>query len=191
MSSRILLERISSGILVARSKKMKSYLGNVKRQKGKVFNDEVCTYVSSNCLPGVIVKQEVPIKPGKDLCSEIDLGDIDILIVDTVHKRIKAIELKNYMECRYLWKVIEQENQLKEDLNMVQARSEWCKSHIKEFAYLDKEVNDTYMFETLFLTYNLPPDVFRRNEEYQGIRFITILDVINNPDILCCKSDRD
>ena len=67
MSSRILLERISSGILVARSKKMTSYLGNIKRQKGKVFNDEVCSYVKSNCLPGVIVKQEVPIKPGKDL----------------------------------------------------------------------------------------------------------------------------
>lgn len=189
MSSRILLERISSGILVARSKKMTSYLGNIKRQKGKVFNDEVCSYVKSNCLPGVIVKQEVPIKPGKDLCSEKDLGDIDILIIDTSHKIIKAIELKNYMECRYLWKVIEQENQLKEDLGMVQSRSEWCKSNLKKFAFLNKEIDDTYKFETLFLTYNLPPNVFRRNEEYQGIRFITILDVINNPNILCCKSN--
>ena len=93
------------------------------------------------------------------------------------------------MECRYLWKVIEQENQLKEDLGMVQSRSEWCKSNIKKFAFLNKEIDDTYKFETLFLTYNLPPDVFRRNEEYQGIRFITILDVINNPNILCCKSN--
>ena len=42
MSSSILLERISSGILVARSKKMTSYLGNIKLQKGNVFKYDVC-----------------------------------------------------------------------------------------------------------------------------------------------------
>lgn len=187
MSNRILLERLSTGIHVARSKKMKSYLGAINRQKGKIFNDEVYSYVTSNCQSGIIVKQEVPIKPGKDLSSDKDLGDIDLLIIDTYHKKIKGIELKNYIECRYLWKVIEQENQLKEDIGMVQIRNEWCKKHIQKFASLVPEIDDTFEYETIFLTYNLPPEVFRRNGEYEGVKFVTILDVINNPDILCCN----
>lgn len=84
---------ISLGKLKAQSKEMLSYLGMVSEKRGKVFRNKVHDYF--NIHSGLhVIPYEVTIKPKGHLVATMNLGDVDVLVVDHGHKRIYALECK-------------------------------------------------------------------------------------------------
>lgn len=60
-------------------------------------------------------------------------------------------------------------------------RDVWCKSHIRTFASLCKEIDDTYTCSSVFVTVNMPAYQYGYTEENNPIRIIPALDLMEDP----------
>lgn len=165
ISFSIFLERLSNGILRASSNEMKTYLGSVREKKGLMFNQQMYQLYSNLGISNLKVFQGVKIGKGEMLDNENSLGDIDLLLIDMITKKIVCIELKNYMESRSLWSVITQERETKDDLKIVIKRNNWCQNHIQNFKALINDNDDNkYDLKTVFITYNLQVHKYLNDE---------------------------
>jgi hypothetical protein len=91
-----LFSNISSGrykIHAKSSDAMKQYLGHLTEKAGEEFNQEVKNWFENNS--DWIIKKNIPINSGTLLRANSDLGDVDILAVDTLERKIYSIECKN------------------------------------------------------------------------------------------------
>ncbi len=75
------------------AKEMSDLISDFQEKAGKAYVREVKDWLDSNT--GYKPYPEVPIKPGKPLHSDEDLGDVDLLCIDARMKKILAIECKN------------------------------------------------------------------------------------------------
>lgn len=183
----ILRDRIEQGRLRADSDRMKSFIGNINRQKGDAFNDALYKYYVNRNIPSLGVYKNVKIAPDKLLDASDDLGDIDLLLVDTLRKKILCIELKNYRECRSLLDLYDQIHKVDEDLGNVLKRDAWCKYNIVKFKNIQKDVTPSYTLTTYFLTYNMQAAKYIQVKEYPNIQFLEMRALIDNPE---CILDR-
>ena len=185
VSYRILLERIDQGTLRFTSKEMEECMKRIGNQKGKDFNHKM--YNLYNIIPHsmVSVHQSVQIRKGAILNYDGEngtaLGDIDLLLISPIKRKIICIELKNYAEDRDLWRFFTQGEKIKVKLQKVNDRDKWCKEHITDFKYYCKSVDSTYSLKTLFITCNAQAYSYLYENEYPNVTILDLTDIIDDP----------
>jgi hypothetical protein len=79
-----------SGRYKASSEELKVLNGRLNKRRGDEFNDAVASIFQS--IPGLVVKSRVRKIKGRPLGSIGEHGDIDVLIAEPTHHRIRVVE---------------------------------------------------------------------------------------------------
>lgn len=178
----ILCDRIERGRLRADSDLMKSFIGRINKSRGDLFNNALCELYKQQDATYLQVFKNVKIADGETLNTQSeDIGDIDLLIVDTRNKRIICAELKNYKESRSVFELYDQVQKTEEDLEKVLKRDTWCKQNVGQFKKICKEIDESYKVQTIFLTYNMQARRYHSNGQYPQIKFLEMRELIDNP----------
>lgn len=178
---RVLLERLDEGKVHAQSQKMKAFMSDLNHRKGIVFENNLKNYYESLGIDTLLAFRGVVIGPGERLDNNVLLGDIDVLLIDTNRKKIVCIETKDYYESRTVYEVLTEHRKTRDDMEKPIERDVWCKSHIRTFASLCKEIDDTYTCSSVFVTVNMPAYQYGYTEENNPIRIIPALDLMEDP----------
>ena len=117
------------------SEEMKKFIGKIKNDVGKKFTNEVKKWFEENT--NLFVDSEVPIKPREKLNSENDLGDVDVLVIDNVNKKIFSIECKNLNYGRNPREIA---NEVERLMGKVETSVSWIDKHIKRDKWLKENI---------------------------------------------------
>lgn len=178
----ILVDRIEGGRLRAQSDTMKSFIGRINKNRGDLFNDALYELYRQQKTTNFQVFKNVKIADGETLNTQSkDIGDIDLLIVETRGKRLICAELKNYKESRSVFELYDQAQKTEEDLEKVLKRDTWCKLNVGQFNKICNEVDESYTVQTIFLTYNMQAIRYHSNGQYPQIKFLEMRELIDNP----------
>lgn len=179
------IERLSNASIRSDSNAMKQFVAQINNAKGHIFAKGVADFYSNMCNQDLVVLQEVPIKPDKQLKSQKDLGDIDILLINKTTKQIICIEAKNFVESRTAYELIQQNRKIEtKELKHVIERDGWCKSNIDLFKFCEASVNDEYTVKTVFLTYHENAYNYFEHDTNPDIMFLSAMDIIQTPKIV-------
>ena len=122
---------------------------------------------------------------GKNLNSDKELGDIDILLINKKNKQIVCIEAKNFSESRTVYELIQQNRKIvTKELSHVIERDVWCKNNINKFKFYVSEIDDEYSVKTIFLTYHENAYKYFEHELENDITFLSAVEIVENPMIL-------
>jgi len=132
------------------SKEMKTLIGRIRDEAGKAFTNEVEKWFDENT--DWQVESEVPIGPGEALNSQNDLGDIDILAIDRINKRIFSIECKNVNYGRNSREIA---NEIERLMGGKEVSDSWIKKHFKRSEWLRNNIG------ILSSVYNLQSESFK------------------------------
>ena len=83
---------VTGGNLKAHSAEMRRLLGLINKLRGERFNAECATWFRDNCK--LDVQENITISPNGKILHDDDLGDIDVLLIDSTNKILYAIECK-------------------------------------------------------------------------------------------------
>ena len=178
---RVMLERLDEGKVHAQSQKMKVYMSDLNHRKGIVFENNLKDYYESLGIDSLLAFRGVVIGPGERLENNVLLGDIDVLLIDTKRKMIVCIETKDYYESRTVYEVLTENRKTGDDMEKPIERDVWCKNHIRAFAGLCDEVDETYTCDSVFVTVNMPAYQYGHTEAERPIRIIPALDLMEDP----------
>lgn len=181
---KILMDRIFSGRIKSKSKEMTAYKGSINANKGKVFNNAIYSLFIKLYDSTLHVDKEVTIRPDGRLKSEKNLGDIDVLVISKKLRRIICVEAKKYADSRTVYEMITEKDQTIDDMENVEKRDDWLKSHLACFKTICCEVDDTYVIETVVVTFNLSSYVYLADRENLHFRFIPAYKLIENPMVI-------
>jgi len=117
------------------SEEMQKLLGEIKRENGKFFVSKVCKWFKDNTE--YIVDPNVPIAPNEKLDSTSNLGDIDVLLIDIVQKKIFSIECKNINFGRNAREI---DNEISRFIIDKERRKSWASKHIDRDEWLKNNV---------------------------------------------------
>ena len=183
-----LVDQLFSGRLkVAEEGQVIKAIGKLVQERG----DSLVRKVSQKLkIKDVIVDTEVPINSHTEFYDANDLGDIDVLAIDTINKILFSIECKSMSPSRNIKEMVEEVSKLfgsdtekgwiKKHLN----RDEWIKNNMPLIAKKYKVDLTGYTVKSLFVTeedmltphlkkQNLPiPFVTRYNIEKDGINIL-------------------
>lgn len=130
------LNLIQAGQLKARSPELRAYMGAMRHQEGEAFNDLVAEVYEGR--PNIIVRSRVK-KIGKlriERARGETIGDVDVLVADTVARQILAIETKDFEIAKT---PVELRNELQKlvhgdgsAVNHHTERIEWLRGHVPE-----------------------------------------------------------
>ncbi|WP_264778886.1 hypothetical protein [Deinococcus aetherius] len=99
-ASHYLLDLLQSGRFRADGTPLRQLLGEVNRRRGRVFNREVAAFLRALGFRHVQEQAKVlgPVRMrGED---GLDLGDIDVFVVDEARRRVSCVECKNFAVAR-------------------------------------------------------------------------------------------
>lgn len=184
ISHQVMIERLDSGIISHSSKLMNSYIGQISEEKGELFTRSIGKYYSEIPDCNITVNLEVQICPGKILNAKNNLGDIDVLLINTDLKKIVCIEAKDYYEARTIYDMMSQNKKTETALSKVLARDKWCKENKLQFNKYVKEVDGSYEVKTLFLTYYEPTYKYFSHMNEVNIPMLSAFEIIQNPFIV-------
>lgn len=181
----IRVERLNNGTVVNTTLEMQALVSKVNKGKGREFTISVRRLYESLSLDYLYVDSEVKIMPGKNLNSDKDLGDIDILLINKKNKQIVCIEAKNFSESRTVYELIQQNRKIvTKELSHVIERDVWCKNNINKFKFYVSEIDDEYSVKTIFLTYHDNAYKYFEHELENDITFLSAVEIVENPMIL-------
>ena len=184
MSHQVMVERLDSGIISHSSKLMNSYIGRISEKKGECFTRSLGNYYKGLGDSNISVDLEVKIRPGNILQSPQDLGDIDVLLINTALKKIVCVEAKDYYEARTVYGMLSQDVKITKALLKVVSRDIWCKDNKLLFKHYAKEVDETYEVKTIFLTYHEPTYKYFPHVEKVNIPMMSAFEIIQDPYIV-------
>ena len=133
------------------STEMKKYQGLASNRIGRVFNDQVFRLLKST--ERFKVKSQVVRLNGKKISRNNgeELGDIDVLAVDEIYKKIFPIETKSFSTAKTASEISNERNELFGDGNKKKGkiavhleRVEWLERHIADLIHdfeLDPKAN--------------------------------------------------
>ena len=154
-----------------------------------MFNNALYELYKQQNVPGLMVYKNVKIADGETLNTGLDnIGDIDLLLIDTIRKNILCIELKNYKESRSVFDLYEQSQKTENDLIKVIKRDKWCKENVKQFSKIYENVDKAYHVQTIFLTYNMQTIRYHSKTIYPQIKFCELRELIDKPLVLLEES---
>lgn len=149
------------------SAEMKSLIGTIINEKGKKFTQKVEQWFIDNT--SCKVDHEVSIKPGKKLNAEIDLGDIDVLVIDEKSNKILLIECKDLNYGRNPQEIA---NEIERLIGDSEEDNSWTKKHIKRHEWVKANVdilirayglkNELFLVDSLFIVSNEIPAPYIR-----------------------------
>jgi hypothetical protein len=149
------------------SKEMDSLIGTIINEKGKRFEQKVEQWFIDNTSWKVY--HEVPIKPREKLNAEINLGDIDVLVIDEEGKRILLVECKNLNCGRNPQEIANEIERLigdsKEDKSLTKKhikRHEWVKANVDVLIRAYGLKNELFLVDSLFIVSNEIPAPYIR-----------------------------
>ena len=184
VSCQVLLERIDAGTIKHNSSLMRNYIGKISEKKGHLFTQNLGKYFKSLEEEDIKVNMEVQICPGKPLCAEENLGDIDVLLIDSKRKKIVCIEAKDYYCARTMYDMISQNIKIEKALPKVIRRDEWCQENRDLFKFYSKDIDESYDVKTVFLTYEEPTyKYFKHSVEYP-ITMLSAFDIVKDYHIV-------
>lgn len=184
MSHQVMIERLDTGVIFHSSKLMNSYIGRISEKKGEMFTRSLGNYYSGLGAGNISVELEVKIQPGSMLQCLQNLGDIDVLLINTALKMIVCIEAKDYYEARTVYDILSQEGKIKKALPKVVKRDEWCQKNKLLFKHYSKEVDDSYEVKTIFLTYHEPTYKYFPHADKVNIPMLSAFEIIQDPYIV-------
>ena len=167
---RQLLDLVESGrynLYDDTSEEMKVLIGNIKNENGKGFMNQAKEWFVKNT--NYLVDSEVPIKPGKQLSSDVDLGDIDILLIAENINKIFLVECKNINFGR---NPIEMAQEIDRLIGKQEDKDSWTEKHLKRDKWIKDNINiltnkydlsnNSFEVCSLFLTSEEIPSVYIR-----------------------------
>jgi hypothetical protein len=150
------------------SEEMNSLIGSIINEKGKRFRQKVEQWFIDNT--SYKVDHEVPIKPGKRLNAEIDLGDIDVLVIDEQNKKILLVECKDLNYGRNPQEIA---NEIERLIGDSDEDNSWTKKHIRRHEWVKANIdilikaygleNEAFLVESLFVISNEIPAPYVRS----------------------------
>ena len=111
--------------------KLSSLIGHELNAKGKKFTLAVYNFVLKN-IEDVITDKEVLINPSAFLKSEEDLGDVDVLVIDTKQNVVFLIECKKTEVAKNMKQIVEEVN----NLFGSESKKSWIEKHQRRFNWL-------------------------------------------------------
>lgn len=184
MSHQVMVERLDSGIISHSSKLMNSYIGRISEKKGECFTRSLGNYYKGLGDSNISVDLEVKIRPSSILQCPQDLGDIDVLLINTALKKIVCIEAKDYYEARTVYDMLSQDAKITKALPKVVSRDIWCKNNKLLFKHYAKEVDLSYEVKTIFLTYYEPTYKYFPHVEKVNTPMMSAFEIIQDPYIV-------
>jgi hypothetical protein len=155
---------------------MRTLIGEIGNKAGRQFTLEVRKWFGENT--DWFVDSNVSIKPGGKLNSNIDLGDIDVLTIDNMNRKIICVECKNIHHARNSREVaIEIERIMGEDdtddswISKHSKRHEWLKNHLSILASVYELSTESYEIHSLVLTAEEIPTTYFRSLPLRCISF--------------------
>lgn len=184
VSCQILLERVDAGTIKHNSNLMRNYIGKISEKKGHLFTQNLRDFFKSLEEENLKVNIEVQICPGKPLCAEENLGDIDVLLIDSRRKKIVCIEAKDYYCARTIYDMLSQNIKIEKALPKVIRRDEWCRAHRDLFKFYYKDIDESYEVKTIFLTYEEPTYKYFKHSIESSITMLSAFDIIKDYQIV-------
>lgn len=162
----------------AMSPAMKTFQGTLNELRGKRFEQSVANlFRNTNHL---IVLQNVAIAPRKQLPNDINIGDIDVLLIDNQTQSIICIEAKNYNKCKTPYEVVELTRKIEKDLKKIMRRDKWCVENLQKFSNLARVNTSNYKIKTVIVTHHKNAAEYI-NPHLSNIPFVWIREIIDNP----------
>ncbi len=162
----------------AMSPAMKTFQGTLNELRGKRFEQSVANlFRNTNHL---IVLQNVAIAPRKQLPNDINIGDIDVLLIDNQTQSIICIEAKNYNKCKTPYEVVELTRKIEKDLKKIMRRDKWCVENLQKFSNLARVNTSNYKIKTVIVTHHKNAAEYI-NPHLSNIPFVWIRELIDNP----------
>lgn len=162
----------------AMSPAMKTFQGTLNELRGKRFEQSVANlFRNTNHL---IVLQNVAIAPRKQLPNDINIGDIDVLLIDNQTQSIICIEAKNYNKCKTPYEVVELTRKIEKDLKKIMRRDKWCVENLQKFSNLARVNTSNYKIKTVVVTHHKNAAEYI-NPHLSNIPFVWIRELIDNP----------
>ena len=162
----------------AMSPAMKTFQGTLNELRGKRFEQSVANlFRSTNHL---IVLQNVAIAPRKQLPNDINIGDIDVLLIDNQTQSIICIEAKNYNKCKTPYEVVELTRKIEKDMKKIVRREKWCVENLQKFSNLARVDTSNYKIKTIIVTHHKNAAEYI-NPSLSDIPFVWIREIIDNP----------
>lgn len=183
-SHQVMIERLDTGIIFHSSKLMSSYIGRISEKKGESFTRSLGNYYKGLGDSNISVELEVKIRPGNILQCSQDLGDIDVLLINTALKKIVCVEAKDYYEARTVYDMLSQDAKITKALPKVVSRDIWCKNNKLLFKHYAKEVDQSYEVKTIFLTYHEPTYKYFPHEDKVNIPMMSAFEIIQDPYVV-------
>ncbi|MFA6831817.1 MAG: hypothetical protein WCR36_06065 [Bacteroidaceae bacterium] len=180
MNVHVFIDRISNGTLHGSTEEMKSFIGHINENKGDHFTKELCRYYQSLNDPVLIFHIEVQINPDKPLAATTNLGDIDLLIINTNLKQIICIEAKVYYEARTTYDFITQSKKIEKEIKKAEKRDLWSKRNIEKFKFYYNNIDEEYEVKSFFVTYNEPTYNYISHKKVSDIPIIPAFDLIKD-----------
>jgi SEC-C motif len=142
LSSRIYLadQFFSDRLRVFENSQVKRVLGKFAQQRGDSLVKKI---VDSINPAGLIIDQDVYIGPGHSLKNDIDIGDVDVLVIDTNNKILFSLECKSMSPSRNIKEMIEEV----EKLFGSQSEMGWVDKHVRRHDWLEanrQQINKKY-----------------------------------------------
>jgi hypothetical protein len=158
-SWRILTRSVYSGRYRVDDKtapEMMTFISRIQNEFAKDFEREVATWIKQN-TPWIVYPSE-PIAPNRKLKSDENLGDIDVLAIDTVDKKIYSIECKMINFGRNprevlteIQKFLGESEDDKKSMKRHLERDAWLKSHINVICSAFDLPLGNYSVKSLFI----------------------------------------
>lgn len=162
----------------AMSPAMKTFQGTLNELRGKRFEQSVANlFRHTNHL---IVLQNVAIAPRKQLPNDINIGDIDVLLINNQTQSIICIEAKNYNKCKTPYEVVELTRKIEKDLKKIMRRDKWCVENLQKFSNLARVNTSNYKIKTVIVTHHKNAAEYI-NPHLSNIPFVWIRELIDNP----------
>lgn len=120
------------------SAEIKKYIGSIINETGKGFTLAVKKWFLENT--NLIVDSEVPIGPKQFFNSNVDLGDIDVLVIDKEKSRVYLIECKCINFGR---NAQEMANEMDRFIGRSRSKNKnnWTKKHLKRESWIKANIN--------------------------------------------------
>lgn len=115
-----------------KSNGMKKFIGEMGKVKGEILEMEIAEILGK--FHNIQIHRSLLIKKKSKFYSKIDLGDVDILVIDIEHKLIFSLECKAFAPTRNV-------KELNDELTKLYIENKYIKKHLKRHDWLVNNKN--------------------------------------------------
>lgn len=184
LSSRMYLgdQLFSDRLRVFENSEVKKLLGKFAQQRGDALVKKILDSIDPT---GLIIDQDVYIGPGYSLKHSIDIGDIDILVIDAKRKILFSLECKSMSPSRNIKEMVEEVEKLfgsKSEMGWIDKhvrRHQWLEANMQQINAKYKTDITDFTIKSIFITNEdmLTPHL---RKQTLPIPFITSYEIENN-----------